>query len=129
MVQGTVAAEAFSDREPDGDAVILTTPLGLFRSGLLIGHQFWVDCSDASWYFKGYSELSNAEIMRQGWDGTWDDTVEQGIRQRNAALRVRGLLYRCRDRVTIVQSDYNGLGNEQQGPLPEIIFDTVVIDR
>jgi hypothetical protein len=129
MVQGTVAAEAFSDREPDGDAIILTTPLGLFRSGLLIGHQFWVDCSDASWYFKGYSELSNAEIMRQGWDGTWDDTVEQGIRQRNAALRVRGLLYRCQDRVTIVQSDYNGLGNEQQGPLPEIIFDTVVIDR
>jgi hypothetical protein len=31
--------------------------------------------------------------------------------------------------VTIVQSDYNGLGYEQQGSLPEIILESVVAAR
>jgi hypothetical protein len=126
LTQGTVAAEVFKSKELARDAVILTTPLGLFRSGLSVERQFWVDCSDASWYFKGYSELSNAEIMRQNWDGAWNDEVEQGTMKRNAALRIRGLLHRCRGRVTIVQSCYSGLGYEQQGLLPEIVFDSVV---
>jgi hypothetical protein len=124
ITQGTVAAEVFQNQEPDPEAVILTTPLGLFQSGLSFDHQFWVDCSDASWFLKDYRELSNPEVMRQDWDGAWNDAVEQEIIRRGAALKVRGLLYRCRGRVTIVQSDYNGLGYEQQGPLPEIIFES-----
>ena len=121
ITQDTVAAEVFQNQAPEQAAVILTTPLGLFRSGLSVDHQFWVDCSDTSWFFKSYSELSNPEVMRRDWDGAWNDAVEQRTMRLGAALRVRGLLYRCRGRVTIVQSDYNGLGYEQQGSLPEII--------
>jgi hypothetical protein len=64
--------------------------------------------------------------MRQDWDGVWNDEAEQAIIRLGAALRVRGLLYRCRGSVMIVQSCYSGLGYEQQGMLPEIIFDSVV---
>ncbi len=124
-----MAAEVFTNQEPEPDAVILTTPLGLFRSGLSVDHQFWVDCSDTSWFGKGYSELSNPEVMRRDWNGTWNDAAEQDIRRHNAALRVRGLLYRCRGQVTIVQSDYNGLGFEQQGSLPEIVLSSVASTR
>ena len=129
ITQGTVAAEVFHNQEPEPGAVILTTPLGLFRSGLSFDHQFWVDCSDASWFMKDYRELSNPEVMRQDWDGVWNDEAEQAIIRLGAALRVRGLLYRCRGKVTIVQSDYNGLGYEQQGSLPEIILESVVAAR
>ena len=38
-------------------------------SGLSVDHQFWVDCSDASWFGKGYSELSNPEVIRRDWNG------------------------------------------------------------
>jgi hypothetical protein len=126
LTQGTVAAEVFKRKELARDAVILTTPLGLFRSGLSINHQFWVDCSDTSWFMKDYRELSNPAVMRQDWDGVWNDEAEQAIIRLGAALRVRGLLYRCRGSVMIVQSCYSGLGYEQQGMLPEIIFDSVV---
>ena len=129
ITQDTVAAEVFSNQSPDREAVILTTPLGLFRSGLSVDRQFWVDCSDASWFFKGYSELSNPEVVRRDWEGAWNDEVEQGLLRYNAALRMRGLLYRCRGQVTIVQSDYNGLGYEQQGSLPEIVYESVVAAR
>jgi hypothetical protein len=126
FTRGAVAAKVFHNQEPEPGAVILTTPLGLFQSGLSFDHQFWVDCSDASWFMKDYRELSNPEVMRRDWDGVWNDRTEQAIIRLGAALRVRGLLYRCRGKVTIVQSDYNGLGYEQQGPLPEIIYESVV---
>ncbi|MGD0622879.1 MAG: hypothetical protein ABSA82_10535, partial [Thermacetogeniaceae bacterium] len=119
---GTVAAEVFHNQEPEPGAVILTTPLGLFQSGLSFDHQFWVDCSDASWFMKDYRELSNPEVMRQDWDGVWNDEAEQANIRLGAALKVRGLLYRCRGKVTVVQSDYNGLGYEQQGFLPELLL-------
>jgi len=122
FTQGAVAAKVFHNQELEPGAVILTTPLGLFQSGLSFDHQFWVDCSDASWFMKDYRELSNPEVMRKDWDGVWNDGAEQALIRLGAALRVRGLLYRSRGKVTIVQSDYNGLGYEQQGPLPEFLF-------
>jgi superfamily I DNA/RNA helicase len=124
--QGTVAADVIRMRDINPNAVILSTPVAFFKSNRTFAHQFWLDCSSDIWMPRGLKELSNPFLLTRSWNGIWNDEVDSANKAKDAARTVSGLLYRARDTITLLVSEYNSLGLEQEGNLHELVAESVV---
>jgi hypothetical protein len=123
--QGTVAAEANRMRRSNPDSVVLSTPLGIFQSSRSFKFQFWLDGSSSLWIPRIASELNNYHLMSKSWDGRWDAAVDMAQRDERTAQSIAGLIMRCTEEIVLLVSEYDSLGREQEGELPELIFESI----
>lgn len=126
IYQGTVAADVIRMRDINPDAVILATPVAFFKSNRTFAHQFWLDCSSDSWFPRSLKELNNPHLLSRNWSGEWKDEMDIRHRSKDAARIAAGLIYRSRDSITLLVSEYNSMGLEQEGNLHELVAESVV---
>lgn len=124
--QGTVAADVIKLRSMESDVVVIATPLALFKTSRSFKHQFWLDFSSKYWLQRDISELNNYYLLSKRWNRTWDDQVDNTQRNQKSANIIAGLLYRCSGKVTIMESEYDSLGQEQESILSDLILESVV---
>lgn len=124
--QGTVAADVIRMREIDPDAVILATPGAFFKSNRAFAHQFWLDCSSENWFPRSLRELNNPHLLSRSWQGEWKGEIAARQQLEDAARMAAGLIYRSRASITLMVSEYNSLGLEQEGHLHELVMESVV---
>lgn len=126
--QGTVAAEANRLIRSEDKSVVLATPLGIFRSGRPFKYQFWLDVSSSLWFPRNVTELNNYHLMSKNSDGRWNAALDMKKRTERAAQSIAGLIMRCTDEIVILVSEYDSVGQEQEGELPELICESVIAD-
>lgn len=124
--QGTVAADVIRMKEIDPEAVILATPGAFFKSNRAFAHQFWLDCSSENWFPRSLRELNNPHLLSPSWQGEWKGEIDTRHRLEDAARMAAGLIYRSRAGITLLVSEYNSLGLEQEGHLHELVMESVV---
>lgn len=123
--QGTIAAEAGKIQAEGNNGVVLATPLAIFKSSRSFKYQFWVDGASESWTPRSAMEINNYHLMSKGWNGKWDDSMDIVKKAEGAAKTVSGLILRCTEEIVILVSEYNSVGQEQEGDLPDIIRGSV----
>lgn len=123
--QGTIAAEAGKIQGAENNGVVLATPLAIFKSSRSFKYQFWVDGSSESWTPRRAREINNYHLMSKGWNGRWDDSMDIVKKAEGAAKTVSGLILRCTGEIVLLVSEYNSMGQEQEGDLPDIIRGSV----
>lgn len=123
--QGTVAAEANRITKSEDKSVVLATPLGIFKSGRPFKYQFWLDGSSSLWTPRNVTELNNYHLMSKTWDGRWNAALDMAKRAERLAQSIAGLIMRCTDEIVILVSEFDSMGQEQEGELPELIYESV----
>ena len=104
--------------EPDGPAVLLTTPQAYLSRRLASGVQVWLDVTSPAWQPSGVSELANPYVL-VGWpDGApWTDAEALRAAREARDLTVRALLRRCTGRVITASAALSPWVQEQEGGL------------
>jgi hypothetical protein len=122
-----IAAQYAPEREPDiadDDAVLVTPAYTYLINNFRSRYQFWLDINSLGWYERVYQPLTHPYVLARRWEigRKWTEEDEHRSRQLMLGKVLRGLTYRCADKVFLVSSQLGISGQEESGPLARAIF-------
>jgi hypothetical protein len=122
--QGSVAATYAQNWELEVAGAVLMAPAYTFlMANRPVEVQFWLDVSSGAWWERLYQPLTHPYVLSTHWpEGkVWTDEDEFVARQMALARLVLGLVRRCRRRIYLGIAQLGEQGQEQQGPLLQIL--------
>jgi hypothetical protein len=126
--QGIIAATYAQNWEIEPAGSVLMAPAYTFlMANRPVDVQFWLDVSSGAWWERLYQPLTHPYVLSKHWpEGkVWTDEDEYSARQMALARLVLGLVRRCRRRIYMGIAQLGEQGQEQQGPLLQIIQRTL----
>jgi hypothetical protein len=121
MIQQGVLAALFIDTwdEPDLNSVFLSPAHTYLMTNRPVNHQFWLDIGSHGWWERLNQPLTHPYVLSRSWPANqkWTDHFEYENNQQSMKRLVEGLLFRCREQVTLCIVQINEQGNEQRSPL------------
>jgi hypothetical protein len=122
--QGIIAATYAQNWEIEPAGAVLFAPAYTFlMANRPVDVQFWLDVGSSAWWERLYQPLTHPYVLSRNWpEGrVWNDEDEFSARQMALARLVLGLVRRCRKRIYLGIAQMGEQGDEQQGPLLQII--------
>jgi superfamily I DNA/RNA helicase len=126
--QGIIAATYAQNWEIEPAGAVLMAPAYTFlMANRPVDVQFWLDVSSGAWWERLYQPLTHPYVLSKHWpEGkAWTDEDEFSARQMALARLVLGLVRRCRKRIYLGIAQLGEQGQEQQGPLLQIVQRTL----
>ncbi|MFN2154141.1 MAG: hypothetical protein ACK2UX_02805, partial [Anaerolineae bacterium] len=126
--QGIIAATYAQNWEIEPAGAVLMAPAYTFlMANRPVDVQFWLDVSSGAWWERLYQPLTHPYVLSKHWpEGkVWTDEDEFSARQMALARLVLGLVRRCRKRIYLGIAQLGEQGQEQQGPLLQIVQRTL----
>lgn len=126
--QGIIAATYAQNWEIEPAGAVLMAPAYTFlMANRPVDVQFWLDVSSGAWWERLYQPLTHPYVLSKHWpEGkAWTDEDEYAARQMALARLVLGLVRRCRQRIYLGIAQLGEQGQEQQGPLLQIVQRTL----
>lgn len=120
IYQGLVSANPPDLGEPpDPDGVTISTIYGYLLAGNPARVQIWLEAGATGWWDIPRQPLSNAFVLRPGYDPDqlWTATEDMALRNELLSRIVRGLTGRAEEGVILANSDLDRRGVQQEGPL------------
>ena len=125
-----LAAQYAPEREPDiaeDDAVLVMPAYTYLINNFRSRYQFWLEINSLGWYERVYQPLTHPYVLSRQWQPgrIWTEEDEHRTRQTMISKVLRGLAYRCADKVYLVFSQLSISGQEESGPLARAIFKVI----
>jgi hypothetical protein len=120
LQDGVIAAQYLESwRSEDTDAVLVAPAHTFLMMNRPVSIQFWLDPGSNGWVERLSQPLTQPYILSREWNPsrTWTDADEVATQIESLARLVRGLLSRCREKVTLGIADLGETGFEQRGIL------------
>ncbi len=125
-----LAAQYAPEHEPDvveEDAVLVAPAYTYLINNFRSRYQFWLEINSLGWYERVYQPLTHPYVLSRQWQTghKWTEADEHRTRQAMMSRLIRGLTYRCADRIFLASSQLSISGQEESGPLARAIFKVV----
>jgi hypothetical protein len=118
LSEGMLAARG--DLAPENEGGVLLAPAhALITSDVRVRVQIWLDAQAVAWHERIYQPLTHPFVLSRGWPAmrAWSDMDELQTARESLARQVRGLAYRCSERMFIASSQLSVSGQEESGLL------------
>jgi hypothetical protein len=118
LSEGMLAARG--DQAPEHTGGVLLAPVHAYITNDARSRvQIWLDAQAIAWHERIYQPLTHPFVLMRGWPVTraWTDADELRTARESLARQVRGLTYRCSERIYIARSQLSVSGQEESGLL------------
>lgn len=105
------------------DTVLVAPAYTFLMRNIPVSYQFWLNVGAHGWAERLYQPLTHPYVLTRGWEvgRKWTDFDEVEVSQEALYRLVLGLIRRCRTRIYLGFSQLGEQGQEQRGPLLEVI--------
>lgn len=105
--------------DDSGEGVLLAPVYAYLTNDVRSRVQFWLDVQSAGWHERIYQPLTHPYALGRSWDRSrqWTDDDELRTARDMLSRVVRGLAYRCGERIVLASSQLTLSGQEEGGML------------
>ncbi len=105
------------------NAVFIAPAYTFLMRNRTVDIQFWLDIGAQGWGRRIYQPLTHPHVLSRNWEKTrhWTDSDEVKYGQDSLYRLLAGLLRRARRRIFLGLSEYGESGEEQSGPLLNLL--------
>lgn len=118
LPEGMLAAQQrVAESSAQEDGVLLAPVYAFLTNGLRARVQIWLDTQSHGWQERIYQPLTHPYVLARGWGGerAWTDQDESQHARAMLSRIVRGLAFRCDERIILASSQLTIAGQEEGG--------------
>jgi hypothetical protein len=119
LSEGMLAAQRRVGEDGGGTGVLLAPVYAYLTNDVRSKIQFWLDVQSGGWHERIYQPLTHPYALMRGWatDQSWTDDDENRTARDMLGRVVRGLAFRCSERILLAASQLTISGQEESGML------------
>jgi hypothetical protein len=123
LPEGMLAAQHRLDEAQDGEGVLLAPMYAYLTNDLRSRVHIWLDVQSMGWQERIFQPLTHPYVLARGWDRdtAWTDTDEIDRARAMMSRVLRGLAFRCDERIVLASSQLTISGQEESGWLARAI--------
>ncbi len=116
QLENTIISEnPLSDDEMDENSIIVSTAQKIIDYSYKTKHQFLLDSTSENWLKQDIGPLYNAWVMQKSWDKDIFELEDNIKLTKDRTARILYKLYLLGENITLYQSIYDSLGQENLG--------------